>query len=256
MKERLHLIVILFVCFAGSIFSQSHNNIFQYSVISALMEGNYDGDFKISELKDKGDFGLGTLNSLDGELVILDGKFYQITSEGKVNRVSDETIVPFAVITSFNSLKNETPAEAKTLAELITFLDQHISSRNLIYAIRISGSFGYLKTRSVPAQQKPYKRLVDVTKNQSEFEFENIKGTIAGFRFPEFMDGVNVPGYHFHFISEDKTSGGHVLDLKSENILIEIAEAENFTIEFPGTAEYLQIDLSKRNSQDLMEAEK
>ncbi len=248
--------IIVFLLFAGNLFSQKQNDIFQYSVISALMEGNYDGDLKISELKEKGNFGLGTLNTLDGELVILDGKFYQVTSEGKVNIPGGETPVPFAVITSFESAGNEVAAEDKNLAELTALLDEQINSKNLIYTFHITGSFSYIKTRSVPAQQKPYKRLVDVTKNQSEFEFENIKGTIVGFRFPEFMDGVNVPGYHFHFISDDKSSGGHVLDLKSEKILIEFAEAKNFTVEFPGTSDYNQIDLSKRNVQDLMEAEK
>ncbi len=79
-------------------------------------------------------------------------------------------------------------------------------------AIRIDGHFKSVKVRSVPRQEKPYQGLEDAVKHQTEFQLKNVSGTLVGFRFPHYMDGVNVPGYHFHFITADKKAGGHALD--------------------------------------------
>ena len=252
--QLLFLLFSLVLCAAS--FAQSSNNVFQYSVISALLEGIYDGSLSINEVSKHGDFGLGTLNRLDGELVALDGKFYQVTGEGEVNMIPGETLTPFTVVTFFNAEGSRSISDPLSYKELHSFLDEILPGLNTTYAIRIEGTFSYMKTRSVNAQQKPYKKLVEVTKNQSIFGFENIKGTMVGFRFPSFTEGVNVSGYHFHFISADKKSGGHVLDLKIGNVKAETAKQDNLYISLPTSEEFLKADLSGKNILELNEAEK
>lgn len=62
--------------------------LFQYNTLGALMAGLYGGTLTVGELLEHGDLGLGTLDSIDGELIVLDGKAYQAKgSEGKVEVV-------------------------------------------------------------------------------------------------------------------------------------------------------------------------
>jgi len=257
MKNKLNYFIITLLISLSAIdaFTQTKNSIFQYSVVSALIEGNFDGDLTIADLKSQGDFGLGTLNHLDGEMIILDGNFYQVTSEGKVNLVTGESLTPFAVITSFKAdtvkLLNNSPSYSYLNSEL----DKMAETANYIYAVKIEGIFSYVKTRSVPAQRKPYKKLAEAVKTQSVFEFNNIEGTMVGFRFPSYTDGVNIPGYHFHFISNDKKSGGHVLDVKTKNVSVEIAKQQNLKIVMPGNDDFKKTDLTKKNTEELKQSE-
>lgn len=236
--------------------AQDKNNIYQYSVISALMQGNYDGELTIGELKQKGNLGLGTLNHLDGELVVIDGKYFQVNSEGKITEVPSDVLTPFAVVTDFQAEVKKTVQVPQSYKALTMLIDSSIGSLNLIHAFKITGTFSYVKTRSVPAQVKPYKKLVEVTKNQPVFEYNNVKGTIVGFRFPSYTEGINVPGYHLHFISDDKTGGGHVLDFTTDEVTIEYAKQNNFNIAIPDTGDFLHTDLSKTNAEDIHKAEK
>jgi acetolactate decarboxylase len=252
-RPLLLLILFLVSCL---LYAQDKNNVYQYSVISALMQGNYDGSLSIRELKEKGDLGLGTLNHLDGEVVVLDGEFFQVTSEGKVNRVPSEALTPFAVVTHFQAEVKKAVPLPQTYKILTMLIDSSIGSLNLVYAFKISGTFSYVKTRSVPPQQKPYKKLVEVTQNQSVFEYKNIKGTIVGFRFPSYAEGLNVPGYHLHFISDDKTGGGHVLDFTTSDVSVEYARQNNLILSIPGEGDFLNTDLSKMNADEVNKAEK
>ena len=255
LHQQVTFILLAFVLCTAS-FAQNNNIVYQYSVITALLGGIYEGNLSVNELSKHGDFGLGTFNQLDGELVLLDGKFYQITGKGEVNIIPGEILTPFAVVTFFKADKNRNITDSLSYKELQSFLDGMLPGLNAVYAIRLEGTFSYVKTRSLNAQQRPYKKLAEVTKNQSIFEFGNTEGTMVGFRFPSYIDGVNVPGYHFHFISADKKSGGHVLDLKIGNVKAETARQDNLYISFPLNEEFLKADLSGKNILDLNKAEK
>lgn len=93
----------------------------------------------------------------------------------------------------------------KQLQELIL---SELPTPNIIYAVKITGDFLYVKTRSVPKQLKPYPRLIEVTKNQPTFEMKNVKGIIMGYWLPEYLGGVNMAGFHFHFLTNDKKEEG------------------------------------------------
>lgn len=111
--------------------------------------------------------------------------------------------------------------------------------------------------RSVPAQEKPYPQLVEVTKNQPEFEFNDVKGTIAGFRCPSYVKGINVAGYHLHFLTEDKTGGGHVLEFSLIEGILALDYTSDFYLVLPREkGAFFSTDLSKEREEELKEVEK
>ena len=188
-----------------------HHTLFQTSTLDALLEGKYDGDVSFAELEGRGDFGLGTLDALDGELICLDGNFFQVKADGLAYSVEGKARTPFAVVTVFE------PDTSKTLSKPIDFeglcdhLDRVIGGGATCCAIRVDGCFDHVKTRSVPRQHKPYPPLVEIVENQPIFELHDVSGSLVGFRFPDYTQGLNVSGYHFHFITADRSAGGHVL---------------------------------------------
>ncbi|MCZ7402554.1 MAG: acetolactate decarboxylase [Candidatus Methanoperedens sp.] len=230
--------------------------LFQTSTIDALLEGVYDGDTTFGELKKHGDFGLGTVNGLDGEMLELDGKAYQIKTDGVAYAVNDSMKTPFAVVTFFEPDKKLFLNTTMNSSQFPDYLESKFPTKNIIYAIKIKGNFEYIKTRSVPGQKKPYPKLVEVTKNQSTFEFHKANGTIIGFWLPVYMKGTNVPGYHFHFITDDRTAGGHVLEYILGNSSIEIDYTSDFLMELPGTEEFYKVNLEEDKQAELEKVEK
>lgn len=230
--------------------------IFQYSSINALLEGVYDSDLTVSELAAHGNFGIGTFDGLDGEMIALDGVFYQIWADGKAYRAADSMKTPFAVVTFFRGVNALYPNAALDFHGLTKYLDEKIPTKNIFYAVRIDGSFQRVKTRSVRRQQKPYPRLADALKNQPEFELRNIRGTLVGFRCPAYADGINTSGYHFHFITEDRKAGGHVLELQTDMVTARIEGVHEFHMVLPHNRPFYHSDLTKGKKGEFEKVEK
>jgi len=233
----------------------SKDVLFQVSAITALMQGVFDGSMPIRELAGHGDFGIGTLDDLNGELVELDGKFYQVKADGNVYPVNDLQEAPFADVTFFEPDQKILFNGSANQTELQRYLSCLMPSKNIFYAIRIDGTFDYIKTRSPPAQEPPYPTLVEALAHQSVFEFHNQSGTIVGFWSPAYANGVNVPGYHFHFLNENRTAGGHVLDFSLKNASIAIDHTSQFLMVLPENKEFMQADLTGADQAELQKAE-
>jgi len=135
-------------------------------------------------------------------------------------------------------------------------LDALLPTENIFYAIKVDGVFDYVKARSVPKQDKPYPPLAEAIKDQSVFEFNDVGGTIVGFRCPEYVDGTNVPGYHFHFITEDRQAGGHLLECRLQNVTVQIDYTSRFYMVLPESNDFYQMDLSQDNQGEPEEVEK
>ena len=237
--------------------SKLSNSITQVSTIDALLAGVYDGHITLDNLLDFGDFGLGTFDKLDGEMLILDGIVYQIKTDGKVYTPADTLKTPFAAISKFETVAQYTLEENVDLDSLKEVLNKKIINKNQFYGIKITGTFKYMKTRSVPAQKKPYPLLVEVVKKQSVFEMENIQGTIVGYFCPDFVKGINVPGYHLHFISKDLKKGGHILGLKTQSGKIEIDSYNELSLILPQDSDdFNKTDLDVDREDDLDDVEK
>ncbi len=259
MKINGYLLVVTFLSIAiyGCTNLQKNEDIvFQTSTISALLEGVYDGNVTYKDLKKHGDFGIGTFNNLDGEMIGLEGRFYQIKADGIAYSVLDSMKTPFAVVTFFKPDKALLLDKLANCKQLEQYLDNLLPTKNIIYAFKIKGNFKYIKTRSVPKQSKPYPPLIEVVKDQPTFEFNNVTGTIAGFWFPDYMEGVNVPGYHFHFITEDRKAGGHILDCQLHNGRIEIDYLSELFMALPENSEFYNADLTKKKTGELENVEK
>ncbi len=188
-----------------------HHTLFQTSTIDALLEGSYEGDVSVAELGAHGDFGLGTFDALDGEMICLDGTFYQVKADGKAYPVDGKARTPFAVVTVFEPNVSQALSMPMDFEALCGYVDGVIGDGAVCCAIRVDGHLEYVKTRSVPRQHKPYPPLVEVVENQPTFELRDVSGSLVGFRFPDYAQGLNVSGYHFHFITADRSAGGHVL---------------------------------------------
>ena len=257
MIRSLLLLTILFVSLFGCSHPKENRDVlFQTSTINALLEGVYDGNTTFKELKEHGDFGIGTFNGLDGEMIGLENKFYQIKADGKVYPVDDGMKTSFAMVTFFEPDKTVLLDKSMDCKQMEQYVDNLLLTQNIFYAVRIEGDFTYIKTRSVPRQNKPYLRLVEVVKSQPTFEFHNVKGTIGGFWLPDYMKGINVPGYHFHFITDDRKAGGHLLDCKVKDVRIEIDYTPSFYIILPGQGEFYKTDLTRGKQKELERVEK
>jgi len=163
---------------------------------------------------------------------------------------------PFAVVSFFapdDTLELDT---ADSYTQLKRHIDGLLPSQNIFYAIRIEGNFKYIKTRSVPGQQKPYPPLVDVVKEQSIFEFHDIDGTIVGFRSPDYVHGINVPGYHLHFITKDRNAGGHLLECRMQEVTLQIDHINNFFMALPHGGAFYSTDLAQDKKKDVVIVEK
>lgn len=245
----LFFLYIVFCLFANCVKVEDNKDVlFQVSTINALLEGIYDGEFSFRELKQHGDLGLGTFNSLDGEMTMIDGEVYQVKSDGKVYVMSDSAKTPFSVVTFFEedtSIVLDSFMDYKTLEE---FIDKALPTKNIIYAIKIEGLFKYIHTRSVPAQEKPYPPLAEVVKTQPQFEFYNERGTLVGFRMPDYINGINVPKYHLHFVTEDRKGGGHLLDCVTDKVKINIDFTDKISVILPKTEAFYKADLNKETN--------
>jgi acetolactate decarboxylase len=207
--------------------------LFQASTIGALLDGSFEGDVSFAELAEHGDLGLGTLNHLDGEMIAIDGRFYRADVEGKVTEVSAEARTPFAVVVPFASNLQFDLEGSLDQDRLLAEIDRRIPADAASCAVRIDGRFEVVRARSVPRQEPPYRPLTEVVGEQHVFELAGVDGTMLGFRFPEYAEGIEVAGWHLHFISEDRTRGGHVLDCRTETAHIQLDPSGELHVELP-----------------------
>jgi acetolactate decarboxylase len=228
--------VILFAAFYEVTqvnFVQEQDTLYQVSAFNVFSAGNFEGNTTYAELAQHGDFGIGTLNCLNGEMIALDGKFYQIPVDGVPRQIISSEKTPYATVTFFNSSQGFQVANVLTYAQLTAGINSSLTNYNAIYAIKVHGFFDLAKTRSVPIQTKPYPILTEAVKNQTTFTLNGVEGTAVGFYFPNYMDGVDVVGYHLHFLTDDHLSGGHLLECDVKNATVEIDQINNYYLQIP-----------------------
>lgn len=205
--------------------------VIQTSTINALLEGSYEGDVTIGELLEHGTDGIGTIQGLDGELIVLRGVAYTARADGSIGMVSPETKTPFAVLTRFQSGAHHRCAGLGYNEFLAEVDAQH--PQTPVLAIRASGSFTNLHLRSVAKQDPPYRPLSDVVADQTEWHLDEEVGDLIGFRFPDSVAGVEVPGWHLHFLSRSRDHGGHVVAIDVTEAELEFCECNELHLELP-----------------------
>jgi acetolactate decarboxylase len=231
--------------------------LFQVSTIDALMQGVFDGVQPVGEIRRHGDFGIGTFDALDGEMIVLDGIVYQARADGHISTAADSQTVPFATVTYFDRDHTASTDRPMNLSVFSSAMEEKLPTGNMVYAVRMHGTFPFMKVRAIPAQHKPYPTLAAASANQSVYTYADTTGTVVGFYTPVFFKGLNVAGYHLHFISDDRKTGGHILDLTvPQNTTVEYDITPGFAMALPTSGDFTGANLSQDLSSDLARIEK
>jgi acetolactate decarboxylase len=215
----------------------SEHELFQASTVEALLGGAFDGDVTLREILEHGDLGLGTLNGLDGELIVLDGEVWKANVDATLIRPPLSSVTPYAVVVAFSPGPPIALRGPFTSPELEGHLGKHVTGATQPIAIRLDGRFQTVHVRSVPKQQAPYPSFADVIAQQQISELVDVSGTMVGFFFPDPLDGIEMVGSHLHFISEDRTRGGHVLGYTLLEASARLDDATLLHVELPPTVD-------------------
>ena len=212
---------------------QDRDTVYQLAPFLYILSGNYDGALTVAQFKAAGSLGIGTFEGLDGEAVMLDGVVYQVKGDGSVSIPEDSRHMPFGACTLFDS---DLRRNMKHIASFDIFsktLEADFQDKQIFYAVRAEGLFKTIRVRSCDKQTKPYRPLAEATKQQHEYTYGQTRGTLVGFWTPPFVPGsIGVPGFHLHFLSDDHTRGGHVLDFQSDALSITLDPTPRITVDF------------------------
>ena len=238
--------------------NQKQETIHQVSLLQGLMLGDYYGSISVKELKQMGNIGIGTFDKLNGELIMTDGVVYRAKGDGTVEVVNDSELIPFANVTMFDNDEKLDLNNVKDVDALLTILNKKVDdyNSNQYCMAKITGTFTKMNVRSELAQKEPYKPLVDVLKtDQTFFDYEKINGTVVALYMPPYMNTINTTGWHLHFISEDKTKGGHLLNLEIDKATLTLDYTSDFQMHLPDGEFFKSLDLTIDQEDDIKEVE-
>ena len=229
------------------------NKMYQVSTLQALALGYTRAVISAEELLKEGDTGLGTFEDLNGEMIVMDGHCYRADQNGHVSVVSPETGVPFAAVARLygeQQFPMENMADISAVKEELTRKIEERFGLNSMHVVKIDGEFAKVDARSEAPYRSHHVSLKEILgKTQNAFIFENIRGSLVGVYFPDYMDGVNMPGWHLHFLSRDRTLGGHVFDVSIKDAKAMVDKVTNMMINLPKEAAFDTYSLK----QDLQE---
>lgn len=258
MKLRHKFAVLSIMSFSSFGFATT-NTLYQVSTIGALTQGVYDGSHTIAQLQQQGNFGLGTFEGLNGEMVALDGQYYYINAKGNPSNAERTEKVPFAEVVNFIPASSQQINHVKNFNDLTTKIIAELPNKNIPYAIKMTGTFNSLKLRSLYKQQKTngmYPNLAKASSEQNVYQASNTEGTLVGFWFPKYIGTIAVPSLHLHYISYDKQLGGHVLDANFTTAQIQVMPINRFMMDFPDTDGFKQSHLNAESiHKDIKKAE-
>lgn len=246
MENKISLAVLILIGIIGSTvlyggsFSygkslvSKDNEITQVSTWNSFYNGSFEGKYPIGRLKTHGDTGIGSIIGVDGEMIVLNGIAYQAKPDGHIYIVKNSAKTPFAMVTFFKTDKILVINKEMNSTEFEKYISSRLPSKNMFYSFKVIGTYDEVTARSVEKQIKPYTTLAEVYKNhQTVFNFTDIDGTMVGFWCPAYASGVNNNEYHFHFLSDDKQDGGHVLDYKVKKVIVKIDYIPNIHVLLP-----------------------
>ena len=211
--------------------------MYQVSTLQALALGYSRSVITVHELLQHGNTGLGTFENVNGEMIVMNGHCYRADQTGALSEVPDNMGVPFAAVATSLGTQQFTLQDMQSIDQIREQLTLKIEEKfalNSMHIVKIDGFFPKVDARSEAPYRAHHLSLKDLlSKNQRAFLFENIKGSLVGVYFPDYMDGINMPGWHLHFISEDKTKGGHVFDVEMKEGTVRLDRNNTITLELP-----------------------
>lgn len=225
--------------------SASTQKVWQTTPVISLLNGVYDGQLTVADIKTHGDQGLGTWDRLNGEGVILDGKFYRVSAEGLVYEQPDNAVMPFAQVSFFQADTTIRIPPGTMFSDLGALVDSQLPTINTYYALRLEGIFETLETRSLPEQGKPYRPFWKVQETEPKFHFQDVKATMVGFRSPPYATNFDPTEFHLHCLTADLKGGGHVLGFVIKQGVLYLQRIDSFETAIPTSEAFDRADLNK-----------
>lgn len=212
-----------------------NDGYFQVSTFARLNAGGYEGVMTVEDLLENGDFGIGTVEGIDGEMIIRDGIAYRAGTDLVPVQVPTGTMIPFAMLTHFDTGLSYHVLDIDDYDELREVFSGFVSDGHIAYAVMIETEFESITIRSVPGQEKPYPPLADVVAMQTTMTIKNVQGTMIGFLLADDLGDINLAGFHMHFLSKDMCFGGHVLDMSFEEADVRMDAMISINVTFTAT---------------------
>lgn len=223
------------------------NRFYHYSIWGAFVNRVFEGFLPCSQLKVNGDIGLGSYTRLAGEMVMLDGVPYKIDEAGKVTVAKDDEMLVYANATHFTTEDEYSIPEVSDYKMLREVIGSRLPSRNYFYAFKVHGTFAKMKCGGLTEQTPPFETGLDVLiPNRPIFGAENVSGTMVGFFCPSFIGEINVAGFHMHFISDDRTFGGHAIEFEGNDLTVEVDRMTEYTFVLPESGSFEKVEFDKQ----------
>ena len=210
--------------------------VWQLAPAQMLIEGGYDGILSVAEVQRHGDHGLAGADRLNGEMVLVDGQFYQFLASGQVVQPPSTMRLPFAAVTRWEGGRDVRVQPGLAFPAGMAALAPQMPDTNAFYAVRIEGTWDTLVVRTFREQTRPYPPLDTATAHQVVDTLVNARGVMVGFRQPPYALPMTLPNYHLHFVNADRTRGGHVLSFRSRDVRMQVSERPEFTVHMPPAA--------------------
>lgn len=235
------------------------NKIYQASTLQALALGYTRPVVTVQKLLEHGDTGLGTFENVDGEMIVVDGVCYQAKQDGGIVRTSGEAGVPFAVsgfIKNGRKFSMGGFSDIDAIKQELTVKIEEDFGLNSIHIARIDGFFDTVHARAGAPYRSQHVTLKNIlSKTQKDFCFEQLYGTLVCVYYPDYMDGINAAGWHLHFISEDRTRGGHVFSVSLSSGECLLQKMDRIEIQLPREAAFDTYSLTNASRNEIAEVE-
>jgi len=231
----------------GTVSGDRHDTMTQVSTLQTLMLGDYYGTVSMADVKAAGDIGLGTFDAFDGEMVMVDGVVWQAKGDGSVVEAADDLTTPFCCVTPFETDETIELGDVTSMDALKETLSARVQdvNPNAMWAVRIDGTFASVTARSEPAQSEPYRPLQDVMENEQVLfdPATDVSGTLVGIYFPDYLGNVNTAGWHFHFVSDDRSYGGHVMAVDCSGLVAQLDKTDRLGMVLPEDCHFDSLEL-------------
>jgi acetolactate decarboxylase len=228
----------------------------QISLFSVLLGGRYGGTVGVAEVKKLGNMAIATMDRLDGEVQMIDGVVYQACADGHVRLPGDGETIPFGTVADFRPEQELKLDGIPCYEQFEEKMKAICPGEDFPLAIRLTGLFSFMKVRTVRRQDQDGVGLAEAAKDEAVFEWRDIPGDLIGFRLPGYVAGVNAPGWHLHFMDEERRHGGHVVNFTLSEGNLSFCHANDYHIRLPDAPDaFAGLDLNRDWSGDLKKAE-
>ncbi|OUI78482.1 hypothetical protein HK18_08155 [Commensalibacter intestini] len=217
--------------------------IVQFSTIGALMAGHLEGEKQFSKVCCGCNFGLGCSADMDGELTIYDGQAYEATAGQSLETLNFAEKVPFIQITDFKP-KQRHDVENIDHTNIEACLTRFIQPKNIFLAVSVEGVFEKITIRRPHrAAEGQVRSVSQIAEAQQVDTHCQIEGRLIGFWTPELFGRVSVPGFHFHFLDQQKKISGHVLEFLMKKAQLSFEEKTTLEVTNPKSKSYKDMNI-------------